>query len=138
MVRSRYHRCRGRSTTKCVKTRTLIFHPGNLWPRAKVGNGLACFQRAEIRGATSESFIHVGEHHTAIHGGGIRLEPEIEVLGLVYLLNILEVVSVELRHFHEDVVIDSDAVFVLMRRLAVVGKLCETSSLKCRLMPRTS
>src|SRR5882672_216859 len=130
MVGSRYHRGRERSTTKCVKTRTLSFRPGNLRSRAKVRNRHACFQLAAIGGATGEPFVHVGEHDTAIHRGRIRLESEIEILGLIYLLHTLEIVAVELRYVHENVVVHSDAVLILMRCLAVIGQLSEASSLE--------
>src|SRR5439155_23898244 len=67
----------------------------------------------------------------------VWFEPEVEVFGLVDLLYILEIVPIELRHFHEDVVVHLDAVLILLSGFAVFGKRAKPPRLKHGLMSWT-
>ena len=80
---------------------------------------LAKLQGPEIGRLAGKAIGNIGKDHTAINCCRTWLEPEIEVFRLVKLLNILEILRVQPRDVHEDVVIHSDAVLVLMCRLAI-------------------
>ena len=83
---------------------------------------LTQFQRAQIGCAAGKAIGDIGQDHAVIDRGGARLEPEINVLGLVKRLNFLHILGIQRRDIDEDVVIDDDAMLILSSRLAEFGQ----------------
>src|SRR5678809_1316925 len=75
----------------------------------------ADFQRAEIRSAAGEVVVDAGQAQADIDGSRTLTELEVKVRGLVECPR----VRTRRRHFHKDVVVHEDAVFVLARGIAV-------------------
>src|SRR5439155_25846045 len=96
--------------------------PDCLWSRPVMWLWAANLERAQIGSLTGEILIDVGQWQPAVHRHCIRLQPEVEVFGFIELLNFQTVLRVELRDGHEDVVVDEDAVLILVGGAAVVRK----------------
>ena len=82
---------------------------------------LADFQGAQIWRRAAEAIGHVVQNDAAIHGRGAGLEPEIEIFRAIELLNRFEILRVQLYDVDENVVIDGDAVLILMCGSGVFG-----------------
>ena len=83
---------------------------------------LSGLQSAQIRRSAGEAVGYVVQNHALVHGRRTGLETKIEVLRLVEPLHGLEILRVQFCHVDEDVVIQFDAVLVLMGGAAVFGK----------------
>jgi len=81
--------------------------------------GLANLQGSQIGRLARKAIGNIGQGYAMINCRRTWLESEIQVFGLVKLLNLLEILRVQPRDIDENVVIHSDAMLVLMRRLAV-------------------
>src|SRR5450432_2688609 len=100
-----------------------------LWPRPVVRRTLAQLQCAEIGRLAGKTIGDVGQDHATVRRRGSRLEPEIQVLGLVEGLNLLQILGIQFWNIDKDVVIDDDAVPILMCRPAVFGERREPAAL---------
>ena len=84
--------------------------------RPIVRRGLTKFQRSKIGRPAGKAIRNVGQSHAAVDGRGTRFEAEVEVLRLVDRLHLLEIFRVESRDVHEHVVVNSNAMEILMGR----------------------
>ena len=82
----------------------------------------AKLQRSQIHTLSNEVVGDVWQTHPTIDGSRPRRETEIEVVFVVDVLEDRDVLPIETRHIHESVVVDEDAVSVLIRRLHVLGQ----------------
>src|SRR5439155_799526 len=112
----------GHETGARSHVRSPLSCPAVSRPWAIVGWRLARFERAEIGRLAREAVRHVGQRHTAVDCSRARFEPEVEVFRFVELLNVLTILRVELLNIDEGVVIHTDAVLVLPRRLCILRK----------------
>src|ERR1043166_104017 len=93
---------------------------------------LADLESAEVRRAPTESVRNVRQNHPSVDCCRSRLESEVERFGFVDFLDRRNVLSIEPRHVHEHVVVDEDAVLVLMGRATVLLKCLELARLQAR------
>jgi hypothetical protein len=90
------------------------------------------FQRSKIGCPAGEAISHIGQNHTAVDGRRIRFEAKVEFLRLVDRLHLLEIFRVEPWYVHEHVVVNSNAMEILMCPGAVVGERWEPAHLETR------
>ncbi len=90
---------------------------------------LAQFQRAQVGRPASKAIGDIGQDHAAVSRRRSRLEPEIEVLSLIERLNFLQILRIQFWDVDKNVVVDDDAVLILMCRPAVFGERLEPAHL---------
>src|SRR5262249_35805327 len=88
-------------------------------PRAVPRLRLSDFQRAQVRRAAREAVVHRRNHHARIHRLAPRLEPKVQVDGVIDRMAIRRVRRSQPLKIVE---IDLDAVRLLLRGFAEVGQ----------------
>src|SRR5262249_34878835 len=83
------------------------------------------FMRSEIRRAAGEIVIYAGQPHARVDGDRSGTKLEIEICRLVQRTRI----RTRRRHFHKDVVVHEDAMFILTCSVAVFLECFESTDL---------
>ena len=97
-----------------------------------MGWRLSGFECSEIGRLAGKTIGYIWKNHATVNRCRTWLEPEVQIGGIVKLLDIPQILRVQPGDIHEDVVIQNDAVQILFRGLAVFRERTEPPGFQTR------